>query len=153
MLITPSETLISVFPSDLIEMIDSYNKRNYERNLTNSGRNDKLKLDLMKKHRNKLLEVFEREKENAIKYEINIMEKYSLEQEQISILNIKSYLLNKENGFGRFNDEKLFEFEKQNNKLYEEVIKWLENTENYRFLKRIIISYKILQPRSPKTKK
>ena len=120
----------------LVEELSTYSHFavSERRNMDNlGGKNDKLNIDLMNKHRCKLLKVFEEEKQTAIHYELEMRKKYSKE-EQLHIGSMYAYLNNKQNGFGSSNDETLFQELRQNQTLYHEALHWIENTRDYHYL-------------------
>lgn len=141
----PTISLLTRLPSDLIEMINEFNRKQYIMNKNKlGGKNNKFNIDLINKHRVKLLEIFEEEKQKTINCELEIRKRYSNE-EQIRIGSMYAYFRNKCNGFDDANDEILFEEYKKNQKLYEEVLKWVDSSKDYHYLSNVICRYRVIK--------
>lgn len=152
MSIQPSETILATFPTELVEMMDKFNHRDYMIHLNGSrGKNEEFRFDLVQQYQSILMEVYNREFKKVVDYENELNNRYR-EEEQISIYNMMAYFGNKQNGFGRRNDEKLFEKEKKNTKLFEEILRWIEISKDCNFLQNTVIKYKVLSKMQRKTK-
>lgn len=152
MSIQPSETILATFPIELVEMMDKFNHRDYSIHQNGSrGKNEEFQFDLVHANQSILLEVYNREFKKIVDYEKELNKRYN-ENEQISLYNMMAYFRNKQNGFGRRNDEKLFENEKKNTKLFEEILKWIEISKDCNFLQNTVIKYKVLSNMRRKTK-
>jgi hypothetical protein len=141
----PSERLKEQLDKTIIDMINNYNKLNYE---INSQRlcmsNDKYDAQLMDRHYTKVNELYEKERQKLKNYYIISSRNYT-DNESMEITTMENYLEDKLKGNQIGQDyERMFEESvKRYPILYEEALLRTEIKRDYFFLEKAVKYYRI----------
>lgn len=143
--VTPSENLRALLSEELISLISSYNEEMFTIQTRCLETKNKIFIyEEIQKHEKQLLDIYKSESKKVTDYVVALEQRYS-EDDHIEIENMISYFTNQWNGFGRQNDEDLFEDAKKNDALYKEVLIYKEIIRDKKFLSHIVIHYNVVK--------